>query len=177
MLLKKMLRTLWRYKAQFLSMVLMIALGVGVFLGFNMEWYSLRIDTDDIYARTGFADFRVYSEKGFSADDLEAVLAIDGVRDATRFLSVNTTVQGDTDVIALTVSENMNVSGLLVMEGEPYDAQSADGIWLSDSYANKNGVSIGDSLTLSYKMLSVTGTVKGLIKASEYLICVRTRRN
>ncbi|MBQ8081400.1 MAG: ABC transporter permease [Clostridia bacterium] len=172
MLLKKMLRTLWRYKAQFLSMVLMIALGVGVFLGFNMEWYSLRIDTDDIYARTGFADFRVYSEKGFSADDLEAVLAIDGVRDATRFLSVNTTVQGDTDVIALTVSENMNVSGLLVMEGEPYDAQSADGIWLSDSYANKNGVSIGDSLTLSYKMLSVTGTVKGLIKASEYLICV-----
>ena len=32
MLLKKLFRTLWQYKAQFISMVIMVALGVGVFL-------------------------------------------------------------------------------------------------------------------------------------------------
>ncbi len=172
MLLKKLFRTLWRYKAQFISMVIMIALGVGVFLGFNMEWYSLERNTTEIYEATGFADYRIYSEKGFSEDDLRAVLAQDGVEDATRFLSVNTSVKGDTDVIALTVCENPAVSGMLVLEGEPYDAQSPDGIWLSDAYARANGLKLGDSLTLTYKTLEVTGTVRGLIKASEYLICL-----
>ena len=172
MLLKKLFRTLLQYKAQFISMIIMIALGVGVFIGFNMEWYSLERNLDYIYTATGFSDFRVYSEKGFNSKDLEAVKAIPGVQDATRFLSVNTTVKGDTDIIALTVNENMNVSGVLLMEGEPYDAESEDGIWLSDQYASKNGVRLGDEMTLTYKNYSVTGTVKGFIKSSEYLICL-----
>ena len=172
MLLKKMFRTLLRYKAQFISMVIMIALGVGVFLGFNMEWYSLEKNIGFIFDQTGFADYRIYSEKGFSQEDLQAVLAIDGVRDATRFLTVNAAVKDDTDVIALAVSENMKVSGVYLMEGEPYDPDSRDGLWLSDQYARQNGVRLGDKMTLTYKTLTVTGTVKGLVKAGEFLICV-----
>ncbi len=172
MLLKKLFRTLWQYKAQFISMVIMVALGVGVFLGFNVEWYSLEVNTKEIYDATGFADFRIYNDKGFTEKDLEAVKAIPGVDDATRFLSVNVAVKDDTDTLALTVSENMNVSGVLVMAGEPYDETSTDGFWLSDSYAAANGISLGDPLTLTYQTVTVKGTVKGLVKSSEYLICL-----
>ena len=173
MLRKKLVRTLGRYKAQFISMVIMIALGVGVFLGFNIEWYSLQKNTSEIYEATGFADYRIYSEKGFSETDLDAVLSIDGVEDATRYLSVNAGVDGSTDMLALTVSENMRVSGVLLMEGEPYDPESEDGFWLSDSYAAANGVKVGDSLTLTYQTLKVTGTVRGLVKCGEHLICLQ----
>ena len=172
MLGKKLIRTFWQYKAQFISMIIMVALGVGVFLGFNIEWYSLEKNTREIYEATGFSDYRIYSEKGFSRDDLEAVMGIGGVKDATRFLSLNTTVKDDTDVIAVTVSENMNVSGILLMEGEEYSPDDPDGIWLSDSYAAANGIHPGDPLTLTYKTITVTGTVKGLVKSSEYLICL-----
>ncbi len=172
MLFRKLIRTFGRYKAQFISMIIMISLGIGVFVGFNMEWYSLEKDTGYIFDQTGFADYRIYSEKGFTEEDLEAVKAIDGVEDATRFLTVNASVKDDTDVIALAVSENMRVSGLYLVEGEPYDETSKDGLWLSDQYAAKNGISVGDELTLTYKMLTVTGVVKGLIKAGEFLICV-----
>ena len=172
MLIKKLFRTLWHYKAQFISMVIMIALGVGVFLGFNIEWYSLEVSTQEIFDKTGFADFRIYSDKGLSQEDLEKVLAIDGVEDATRYLSVNTAVKDDTDTIALTVSTNMNVSGVMLMEGEPYSETDPEGIWLSDSSAAANGIHTGDKLTLTYKTITVSGTVKGLIKSSEYLICV-----
>ena len=172
MLLKKLFRTLWQYKAQFISMVIMVALGIGVFLGFNVEWYSLEVNTKEIYEATGFADFRIYSDKGFSPEDLEAVKKIDGVTDATRFLSLNVSVKDDTDTLALTVTENSNVSGVLVMEGEPYNAEDPDGFWLSDSYAAANGIKVGDPLTLTYQMITVKGTVKGLVKASEYLICL-----
>lgn len=172
MLRKKMLRTIWRYKAQFISMIIMIALGVGVFLGFNMEWYSLERNTAEIYETTGFADYRIFSEKGFSEEDFDAVMAIEGVADATRYLSVNAAVKDDTDIVAVTVSENMDVSGILLMDGEAYDAESTDGIWLSDSYAGANGISLGDTLELGYKGISIRGTVRGLVKSSEYLICL-----
>ena len=172
MLLKKLFRTLWRYKAQFISMVIMVALGIGVFLGFNVEWYSLEVNTKQIYDATGFADFRIYNDRGFSEKDLAAVKAIPGVEDATRFLSVNVAVKDDTDTLALTVSENMNVSGILLMSGEPYDETDTEGFWLSDSYAAANGIGLGDVLTLTYQNVSVKGTVKGLVKSSEYLICL-----
>ena len=69
MLIRKLFRTLWRYKAQFISMVLMIAMGVGVFLGFNIEWYSLEKNLTEIYEATGYSDYRVYAEKAFSEED------------------------------------------------------------------------------------------------------------
>ena len=172
MWIRKMMRTLWQYKAQFISMVIMIALGVGVFLGFNIEWYSLERNLKEIFEATGFADYRVYSEKGFSSEDLEAVLSIDGVKNATRYLSVNTSVKDDTDVVAVTVNENMEVSGIYLIDGEPYDETSEDGIWLSDQYARANGISLGDEMTLTYRNFTLSGTVRGLVKSSEYLICL-----
>ena len=45
MLIRKLFRTMGLYRAQFLSMIIMIALGVGVFVGMNMEWYSIDKNT------------------------------------------------------------------------------------------------------------------------------------
>lgn len=174
MLFKKLLRTMGKYKAQFISMIIMITLGVGVFLGFNMEWYSIKENTDYIFEKSGFADFRLVSEEGFKEEDLEKVKQIEGVEDATRYITVNTSVKDSDDIIALTVSENINVSGfMLIGKGNmEYSSTSEDGIWLSDQYASKNNVKLNDTLTLNYKNYEISGKVVGLIKASEYLVCV-----
>lgn len=172
MLTRKLWRTMRRYRAQFISMIVMIAIGIGVFTGFSMEWYSLKRNTDVMYGETGFADYRLVSESGFSAEDLDTVLALEGVKDATRYLSVNTTVKNSEDVLALTVSSNIGVSGVMSMQGAAYDASDPDGFWLSDQYAAKNDVAVGDTLTLVYKNMEITGTVRGLVKSAEYLICL-----
>lgn len=52
MLLRKLFRTAWKYKAQFISMIIMVAIGVGIFVGFNMEWYSLEKNTGDFFTQT-----------------------------------------------------------------------------------------------------------------------------
>ena len=59
MLRKKLLRTALRYKAQFISMILMVALGVGIFVGFNAEWKTIEVDVGKFFKETGYADFRV----------------------------------------------------------------------------------------------------------------------
>ena len=151
-------------------MVLMIAIGVGVFLGFNIEWKSIEADTGAFFESTNYADFRLYSETGFTEEDLAAIQKIDGVDAATRFLSVNAGIENTKKSVALMVSENYSVSTMQITEGAEYDA-SSDGIWLSDQFAEKNNISIGDTLTLNYKDASISGKVTGLCKAGEMMIC------
>lgn len=170
MLFRKLLRTAWRYKAQFLSMVIMIAIGSGVFLGFNIEWMSIETDTTAFFEETNYADYRLYSETGFSAEELQAVQEIAGVDAATRFLSVRADIAGTKQAVALQVSENYTVSTALVMEGMAYD-ENGDGIWLSDRFARENGYKLGDELTLTYGSATFSGEIVGLIKCGEMMIC------
>lgn len=170
MLIRKLFRTAWRYKAQFISMVVMVAIGMGVFLGFNIEWKSIEKDTDAFFGDTKYADFRLYSETGFSQEDIQAIQEMPGVEAATRFLSVNATVGDTKKSVALMVSEDYNVSTMVVLEGEEYDEDS-DGFWLSDKFAEKNDISLGDTFVLRCSGIEVSGEVVGLCKSGEMMIC------
>lgn len=172
MLTRKLFRTAWSYKAQFISMILMITLGVGMFLGFNMEWKTIEVDTGKFFAQTDYADFRLYAEKGFTEDDIEKIAAIEGVDAATRFLSVNLDIKGEKNKsLALDVSENFTVSTFVVTDGAAYD-KSGDGFWLSDKFAAANGYAVGDTLSLEFQGTEISGTIVGLIKSGEHMICV-----
>lgn len=172
MLTRKLFRTAWSYKAQFISMILMITLGMGMFLGFNMEWKTIEVDTFKFFEETNYADYRLYSEKGFTADDLDKIEGIEGVDAATHYLSVNLDIRGEKNKsLALDVSENYTVSTFTVMEGEAYD-ENGDGLSLSDKFAAANDYKIGDSLTLEFQGTEISGKIVGLIKAGEHMICV-----
>lgn len=200
MLFKKLLRTMGQYKAQFISMIIMIALGFGVFVGANMEWVSIEKNTSRLFEETGLADYKIYSSSAktggvtatFSENDLQKIKELDGVKDAARFFSVNadvTLVNGEKiktekdgtgkDKIpraAITVTESENVSFFNLTSGEAYDGASTDKIWVSDKFAQAKEISVGDTLTFG----SVPGVgaslefkVAGLVKSGEYMVCVQ----
>ena len=93
MLFKKLWRTVGQYRAQFISMIVMIALGTGVFVGFHMEWVSIDQNMSSFFSDTGYADYRILSETGYTADDLAKVAALPDVRAAARYIAVNTDVK------------------------------------------------------------------------------------
>ena len=200
MLFKKLLRTMGQYKAQFISMIIMIALGFGVFVGANMEWVSIEKNTNRLFEETGLADYKIYSSSAttggvtatFSEEDVQKIKELDGVKDAARFFSVNadvTLVNGEKiktekdgsgkDKIpraAITVTESENVSFFNVTNGEAYEKAAADKIWVSDKFAEEKEIKVGDTLTFG----AVQGVseplefkVAGLIKSGEYMVCVQ----
>ena len=171
MLFKKLLRTIWHYKAQFISMIIMVLLGVGVFVGFQGEWYSIEKDTYSFYDSTGFADYRLISETGYSLEEMNKISEIEGVSKVSRYISIKTNESKENDVVAVTITTDSEVSGFKVMKGEQYDENALKSIWISDQYASKNNYKLDDDITLKYGSLSITGQIKGLIKSSEYLIC------
>ena len=172
MLIRKFFRTAWSYKAQFISMILMITLGMGMFLGFNMEWKTIEVDTGKFFEETNYADYRLYSEKGFTQDDIDKISGIDGVDAATRFLSVNLDIKGKKNKsLALDVSEDFDVSTFIVTDGAEYD-ENGDGFWLSDKFVAANDYKIGDKLALGFQGTEISGEIAGLIKSGEHMICV-----
>ena len=173
MLRRKLWRTAKVYKVQFISMILLIALGIGVFVGFNAEWVTIGKDTETFFKDCGFADFRIIDEDGISSADVDKIRDIEGVAGVSRFLSVNADVKGTDDQLALTVTESEHTSGFVLMEGEEYDRWDPEGFWLMDKYAYQNGIKPGDKLTVTFEDMEFTGTVRGLIESAEYLICVR----
>lgn len=173
MLKRKLWRTAKVYKVQFISMILLIALGIGVFVGFNAEWVTIGEDTGAFFKDCGFADYRIIDEDGISSADVDKIRDIDGVSGVSRFLSVNADVRDSGDQLALTVTESEHTSGFVLIEGEKYDRWDPEGLWLMDKYAELNGIKPGDKLTVTFEDMEFTGTVRGLIESAEYLICVR----
>lgn len=168
MLGKKFLRTMKAYRAQFISMIIMVTLGTGIFIGFNIEWQSIESNVQYAFDETGFSDYRLYYEGGFSEADLDSVIILEGVDDGTRFHSFNAVRGNDTMTVAITT--NPNVSGFTVMSGEGYGASETEGFWLSDKYAKVHGIGVGDAFSVSYKEFEFKGNVIGLIKSGEYLV-------
>ena len=171
MLTRKLFRTAWAYRAQFISMVIMVAIGVGIFLGFNIEWYSIDHNTFSFFDETKLADYKLYDEGGFSKKDIEAIRSAEGVDDASRALTVNVAIQDSDASLSLNVVEDYVVSTLYITGGAEYDPD-ADGLWLSDRFAKENGISVGDELNLSYRGFKISARVLGLAKTGEQLICV-----
>ena len=173
MLRRKLWRTAKVYKVQFISMILLIALGIGVFVGFNAEWVTIGKDTGAFFRDCGFADYRIIDEDGISSADVDKIRNLKRVSGVSRFLSVNADVSGSDDQLALTVTESDHTSGFVLMEGDEYDRWDPEGFWLMDKYAEMNGIRPGDQLTVTFEDMEFTGTVRGLIESAEYLICVR----
>ncbi len=173
LLFKKLYRTLFRYKSQFISMVLMIALGIGVFAGMNGEWMSLKKDSDDFYDETQYADYWLYSKtpEGFSEEDRNSVEKLDGVDSAVRRLEIDTVLKDKDKTISLNVYDRYDISKNYVVEGKDYSTEST-GIWINDKFAELNNISVGDEITLVYNTYSITEKVEGLIKNPEYLYAV-----
>ncbi len=181
MLKKKLVRTALKYKAQFISMILMVTIGVGIFFGFNVEWFSIHENFYAFVEETGFADYRILSETGFTEADLRLVEDIEGVDGATRYLSVNVDLDAKNET---TYEDGQKKLGMIVVdqygtdsfamhlsEGEAYDA-NADGIWLYDTFAEHNDIKIGDRITVSYQAKKLELKVLGLMKTAEYTIAV-----
>ncbi len=178
MLFKKLWRTMGLYKAQFISMIIMIAIGVGMFVGFNAEWTSIQKNTSKFFNNTKLADYHVVTTEatGFTKEDAEKIKGIDGVQAATRFISANVEIsERSGDALALNVSEDFTVSTfVLTGEGKDYDATDENGVWLSETYAAENDFKVGDQITLVYKsVIKFEGKVVGLIKSGENMVCVR----
>ncbi|MBO4326524.1 MAG: ABC transporter permease [Clostridia bacterium] len=77
--LKNTLRTIWRTKARYISILLIVALGVGFFAGIKASKPDMIHSTDKYSDSQNLMHFRVLSTWGFDEDDIKALSELKGV--------------------------------------------------------------------------------------------------
>ena len=77
----KLFRDLWKNKGQFISIFIMVLLGVMAFSGIHAYMDGMKVSGEQFYESCNLADLWLAGER-FTRDDLQTVRHIDGVQGA-----------------------------------------------------------------------------------------------
>ena len=106
------LRTIRRSLSRYLSIALIIAIGVAFFAGLTSTGSDMRLTADKYYTDTKTQDMFILSTLGFAEADLEAIRAVDGVDQ----------VMGSYFVDCLTISPDNFPTHVLSLPDNPWQA-------------------------------------------------------
>ena len=166
MLRRKMFRDIKQNLSQFITIFLMVLIGVMVYTGIEAYMGGMQDTADRFYKENNLFDLEVIGNN-FTSDDLKKIKDLPNVSDAERKLSVNATTDND-NVLLLSFIESNNISKFYCISGEGFDA-SLSGVWLDNFYAIENDIKVGDVITIKYDSLVLKEKVIGLINVPDHL--------
>ena len=170
MLKKKMIRDIKNNKSQFLTIFLMVLIGVMAYTGIRAYMDGMIKTGDTFYTENNLFDLEAIGTN-FTEEDLKIVKNLDHVKDAERKLSITATTNEDKTLL-LNLIESNNISKFYVFEGIEFN-RNKSGIWLDNYYALENDIKVGDKILVKYDELELTEEVLGLINVPDHLYDTR----
>lgn len=170
MLKRKMWRDIRKNISQFITIFLMVLIGIMAYSGIEAYMDGMKDTADKFYRENNLQDLNLIGSN-FTKEDLEAVKNIKNVKNAERKLSV-TALTDDEKTLLLNFIETNEISKFYVFEGERFDANKS-GIWLDNFYAKENNLHVGDTILVKYDNLILHEEILGLINVPDHLYDVR----
>ena len=133
---------------RFLSIFLIVAMGVSFYSGIQASAPDMRATGDAYFDESHLMDLRVISTLGLTEKDLEALREVDGVKDAEGGYMTDELCQEAEEKKVLHVESVLEGMNLLTPQ-EGRLPQNASECFLDASYAEANGYKVGDRLQLS----------------------------
>ncbi len=172
MLFKKMLRDLKRHRTQFISIFLMIFMGVFTYTGLNAVGRGMSQSGREFYNETNLADAFLYGGN-FTKEEVRRLEQEDSISKAERRLKVDAALESDAKTtLQLNFVESNQVSSNHITEGEPFHPDGK-GIWIDSSFAEANSLKVGDTIGLTVQGNVLSETIKGFIMNPEYVYAVK----
>ena len=173
MLRKKLYRDLRLNLSQFFVIFIMVMLAVMAFGGVHAYMDGMRVSSEEIYSEYNLADMWLTGE-GFSKEDLDKILANENVSAADRRLTLQGTLEGrDGVTLEMNFIESNDVCRMYVFDGEPFDGESAEGVWVDKEFAAANDCKVGDPMTLQYTSYSIDVKIAGLVETPDHAYSVK----
>lgn len=168
MLIRKTIRDIVKNKVQFLAIFLMMFLGCFLFSGITGEWYGMQQHFESFLKEQHMADAWVMGN-GYTEEDVEDLLLDEDILNAQRraALPVSVNEKPDASLVCYITDQN-EISVPYTVEGEAYKEDSS-GLWLDKNFADENRLEIGETMTLRYEGMEITGDIKGLVYSPEYI--------
>lgn len=168
-LFKKMLRSVRQFKLQFVSVMLLAMLSVMIFSGLEGVYNGIETQFDEFSQETNLADEWVFATY-FTPQDIAAIEGTKGVSEVSQKLRITASAvgkDGETSYLSLDTMGSENISVMKLTDGSAYDSALTDSVWLDSDYAEKNDISIGQKIEISFGAKTVTATVAGFGMSAE----------
>jgi len=169
MLKRKMFRDIRKNLSQFITIFLMIMIGIMAYSGIKAYMDGMTKTADKFYSENNLQDLNVMGY--LTHDDLNTIKKIDNVNDAELKLSVSATTDND-KVLLLNFIESNNISKFYVLDGEKFDSNKS-GIWLDNFYCEENNINVGDTVLVKYESMELHEKVLGKINVPDHLYDTR----
>lgn len=172
MLKKKMIRDVLKNKSQFITILLMVMVGVMVYAGIEAYMDGMTDTANRFYTKNNLPDVNVIGTS-FTKDDLNDIKSIDNVVDAERKLTLTMNDAKDNDKSYLVnFIEGNNISKFYVKDGTSFDKKKS-GVWLDYFYAKENNIKVGDKISFKYEKYVFNEKVNGLIYVPDHVYDVK----
>ena len=167
---KKMIRDIKKNLSQFITIFLMVLIGVMAYSGIESYMDGMTETADKFYSENNLQDFNIVGAN-FSKEDLENIKKMDNVKDAERKLSI-TGITNNDKTLLINFIESNNISKFYVIDGDAFDVNKS-GVWLDEFYANENNIKVGDTILVKYENMELNEKVRALINVPDHLYDVR----
>ncbi|MCI8496703.1 MAG: ABC transporter permease [Clostridiales bacterium] len=175
MLLKNLLRDLWRNKARFIAIVAIVAIGSAFFAGIRASCPDMKETADRYFKSSNFFDLRV-TALGLTPDDVALISRVDGVRAVSPGYSVDALIEENQNEYVLKVlslpggsqkGSGETVNRLQVMEGRlpENDGECA----VEQKVVDLTGKTVGDTLTIYNSQGRIRVKISGIIQSPLYV--------
>ena len=172
MLRRKLRRDILQNKSQFLTIFLMVLIGVMVYVGIEAYMAGMINASDNFYKNNNLQDLNVLGAS-FSKDDLKEVKSLDHVNNAEVKLVINAVDADDKDKSYLvSFIESNNISKFYVFEGEKFNPNK-NGVWLDKFYADNNNLEVGDTIKIKYDSFVLEEKILGIINVPDHVYDVK----
>ena len=172
MLKKKMIRDILQNKSQFITIFLMVLIGVMVYSGIEAYMDGMINAADKFYTENNLQDLNVMGEN-LTKEDLEKIKSLNNVNDAERKLVLTGVDADDLDkTYLISFIESNNISKMYVLDGIPFDVNKNGG-WLDNFYAKENNLHVGDTIKIQYDTFILEEEILGLINIPDHLYDIK----
>ena len=134
-------------KSRFISILLIVALGVAFFSGIQASSPDMRYSGDAYYDESSLMDIKVVGTMGLTSNDVSSIESIDGIESAEGAWSTDVMCgEGQKQKVLHIESINDTVNKLDVQEGRL--PEKSGEIFLDSTFASSNEYKVGDKVAL-----------------------------
>lgn len=181
-ILKDAVREIKLNKKKFISLLLIIALGTGFYVGLKSTVKDMKETAKKYYKETNLMDVKINSDVGFDKSDEIKLKNIKGVKgvNLTKTLDATVEVDGKNYIIKLnSISSDRSIKSddyinHLILTSGKYPSTINEGL-VEESFLKDNNLSLNDLITLTIenksdlraKKIKIVGTVKSSYYSSK----------
>jgi putative ABC transport system permease protein len=169
MLLRKMFRDIKNNISQFITIFLMVTIGIMAYSGIEAYMDGMTKTANKFYTENNLQDLNVMGP--LTNEDLDKIKNIDNIKYAEGKISV-TALTNDDKTLLLNYIQTNNISKFYVIDGEEFNPDKS-GIWLDYFYSKENNIKVGDTILVKYEGIEEDKKVLGLINVPDHLYDVR----